>query len=146
MRRPKVATPIGLGEHGGIPLIRFHAPGARAIHRPVIRVRHDHGVAEAFQPLRHPLAFSPAFQQHAERRSCPKDRRQPLRGRRDACRQHDDALLIHNPNFTLSRMQIDGTILHGWLLLLRLERVSLGGAETLPRDAASRFISSSCLL
>lgn len=46
-----------LRERARVSLIRLHAPAAGGVHRGVVRVGHDHGMAEPFEMLRDPLAL-----------------------------------------------------------------------------------------
>jgi hypothetical protein len=47
-----------------------------------------------------------------------KGRDEPLPRRRDALVTHHGAVRVDDPNLTVSHVEIDGTIDHGWLLLL----------------------------
>ncbi len=143
MGRPIPAAAIGLGQRGHIAPIGFNPPLARAVHRGVTRVGDHHGMAPPFQALRHPLAFGPALQQHPQRRPGRKDPGQGLGPRRHPAREDLGAVLIHDANFTLTRVQIDGTIFHGWLLLsCASSALPFVERKRYHAGSASRFIPS----
>ena len=57
MHRPIPAAAIRLGQGRRVAAIGLDPAAQRAIHRPVIRVGHNHLVARVLQRLGHPLAF-----------------------------------------------------------------------------------------
>src|SRR6516164_4846347 len=81
--------------------------------------------------LRHPLALGRGLDEDAHPRAPPEHVREPVARRQDPLID-DLPTLRHDPNLAFLLMQIDGTILHGWSPLLRLERVSQCGARKLP--------------
>ena len=64
VRRAIRAEPGRLRQHPGITPIRLHAPAPFGIHRRVIRIRHNHRVAQALDRLRHPFAFGRRLEEH----------------------------------------------------------------------------------
>jgi hypothetical protein len=143
MRQSIRAMLTRFGEGGDIAAIRFDAPAPVSVHRSVIRVGHDHVVAELFKILRDPLTFRRRLHENTQPRSSPKDVGEPF-----ACR--GDPLIDqvasrrHNASLTFFLVEVDGTILHGWSPLLRLERVFAmwSGSYHVTKEA-SRFILSS---
>jgi hypothetical protein len=67
--------------------------------------------------LRHPFALGTALEQNPQARPTAEDSIELGSRRVDATIQDHRLLLIEHSNLATSRMQIDGTIFHGWLLL-----------------------------
>ena len=117
MRGPIDPPPARDRQRRHIPFVGLDLARPRPIHRRVIRIGHDHLVAERLELLRDPLALGTALQQNPQARPTAEDPIE-LRPRRvDPTIQDHRLLLIENPNLTTSQMQINGTIFHGWLLL-----------------------------
>src|SRR5260221_13305124 len=92
--------------------------------------------------LRDPFAARATLEQNPQRRSTAEHLSQSRARRRDPSLHHDRTRSVDDPNLAFLRMQIDGTILHGWLLLCAFERVTLCGAHATTRDqpAASSYL------
>src|SRR5574339_541447 len=73
-------------------------------------------MARSFDRLRHPLTLGAGLEQHAHPRPAAKYLRQALARRRDRPVEDHRPVGVHDPNQRFTRMQINGTILHGWLL------------------------------
>jgi hypothetical protein len=98
--------------------------------------------------LGHPFALGAALEQNPHPPPRPKHATQEITPRRDAAMPHDLPLGGHDSNLTFLAVQIDGTILHGWLLLVSAlfpQGVNhlCGAQATTHSRAATRFISSS---
>ena len=117
MGRPIPAATIRLRQGGHIPAIRLDRAAQVAIHRRKIRIRHDHRVSRCLERLRDPLAFRAGLEQNPDRPDARKRRHQPRRRRRHPALPPDASFAIHDANLAIPRVPIDGTILHGWLLL-----------------------------
>src|SRR5262245_12253087 len=124
---------------------------ALAIHRREIRIGDDHLRAGRLKRLRHPLTVGPTFQQNSNRSQSTKRGDEWLRARPHAPVPPHLPRLVDHPNPAVPQMPIDGTIDHGWLLLVKgsahTERDHLFVERKLPRQsrAAGRFISSPCV-
>src|SRR5216683_829803 len=128
MCRPVVAALTGVCQRRCVAPIGLDASAPAGIHRSIIRIRDDHVVPHALEMLRNPFAFCRCLDENPHARATPKDMRETIARRGDAL-VADLTILGHNANLTFLLVQVDGTILHGWSPLLRLERVSQCGAE-----------------
>src|SRR6185295_18524368 len=133
---------IRLCQCGDVAAIGLDATRPLTVHRRVVRIGHDHRVPQALEMLRDPLAAGATLEQDPQRRPPAENLREARTRGRNASLQHDRTLAVDDPDLAFLRMQIDGTILHGWLLLVRLERVYPCGAHATTQGSASRFISS----
>jgi hypothetical protein len=75
-------------------------------------------MAQAFEMLGDPLTLGAALEQNAHRRAIAEDPREVGPRRVAPTLFHDRPVLTPDPKLTTPQMQIDGNILHGWLLLL----------------------------
>src|SRR5436190_14935639 len=75
-------------------------------------------MAGGLQGLRDPLTLGAGLQQDPHRTVAAERLDQPRRGGRHALLSEDRAVGVDNANLAIPHVQIDGTIDHGWLLLL----------------------------
>src|SRR5687767_15333923 len=118
MHRAIPPAPIRFGQRRHVAAVGLHATVHLPIHRRVIRIDHDHLVPRRLQRPSHPLAFGPCLEHHPHPADPRKRRPQPFPRRRHALIADHGARRIDDPNLAIPHVQIDGTIDHGWLLLL----------------------------
>src|SRR5437867_1446145 len=136
-------TLAGFPQGSDVPAIRLDPPTPMAIHRAVIRIGDDDFMPHLLQVLRDPFTFGRRFYQNPHPWPAPKHMCQAFACRRDAP-INEFAGLRQDLNLTFSLVEINGTILHGWSPLLRLERVfALWSGSYHVTKEASRFILSS---
>src|SRR5262249_16659139 len=132
-----------LRQRGDVAAVGFGPPGPMAVHRAVVRIGHDHVMSDLLEVLRDPLTLRGRLHQHAHARPTPKYVGQSFARRGDPLIDHL-AALRHDANLTFFLVEVDGTILHGWSPLLRLERVfAMWSGSYHATKEASRFILSS---
>jgi hypothetical protein len=136
------AVVTGLGQSGDVATIRLDASAAVFVHWSIVRIGDDDFVSELLEVLGDPFTLRRSLYENAHGRSTPEDVCQSFACRRDAP-VDDLAARHHYPNLTFFLVQVDGTILHGWSPLLRLERVFAmwSGSYHVTKEA-SRFILS----
>jgi hypothetical protein len=118
MRRAIPAAPIRFGQGRHVAAVGFDLALQLAIHRRVIAVGHDDFVAGALERLCHPFTFGSRLEQDPHRAASLERPHQPLARRHHALIAQDRALRVDDPNQAMPHVQIDGTIDHGWLLLV----------------------------
>src|SRR5207245_8578251 len=92
--------------------IRLGAPGARGIHRCVIRIGHQHLVAERLQVSRDPLALRTRLEQDLRPRAIPQHRGEALATRDDPA-LGDGPVRVADAELALALVQIQSYDIHG---------------------------------
>ena len=133
MRATIEPVPIRLRERCDVAPIGFHPPSARSIHQRVVRISDHHLVAKTLQMLSDPFAAATTLHQDSHRCPAGEDRRQALPRRRDSTFEYDRTVRLDDPNLAFLGVQVDGTILHGWLLLCALSAFTLVEPTLPPR-------------
>jgi hypothetical protein len=144
IRRAIDAGAVGLGQRRHVAPIRLDPARSRPIHRGEVRVGHDDFVAQLFEAGGDPLAFRTGLQEDAHPGAPAKHRGKLISARDDASLEDHRALRRHNANLAMLRVEIDGTIVHGWLLLCAVSAFVLVERYATTRDqpAASSHLSS----
>src|SRR5262245_59488566 len=142
MRQPIRAVVTGFGERRDIASISLNAPALVAVHRSIVRIGDDHFVPQLLEVLGDPFTLGRRLQQNAHPWPAPKYLCEAIARGRDAL-VNDLPTLGHDTNLTFLLVEVDGTIVHGWSPLLRLERVFAmwSGSYHLTKGT-SRFILS----
>ena len=94
-----------------VALVGLGASRAIGVHRRVVRVGHDHLVAQRFEVAGHPLAFRARLEQNTRSRSLTEHRGEPLTARRDSA-VGDGAVVRLDGPLSLALVQIQGDDLH----------------------------------
>src|SRR5690606_3110449 len=94
------------------------------------RIRHDDLVATGLDRLGDPFTVRPAFDQDPRARPPAKHVLELLDRRSHPPVEQHGPLLIHEPNERVTNVQINGTIVHGWLLLCALSALTSGLYES----------------
>src|SRR4030095_1613046 len=122
--------------------IGFHASATFPINQAVIRISHDDLVAQRLEMLRHPFTFGRGFDQNPRVWAPSEECSQSITRRANALIDHL-AALRQDSHLAFFRVQVDGTMLHGWSPLLRLRgRLRSVEPKLPPTKEASRFIVS----
>ena len=110
--------------------------------KAIVRVGHDDLMAQRFEDwAAHSLSVLASSRIRIGARP-PKTRRQRRARRVDASVEHDRPVCLDDPHLAPSRVEIDGTIFHGWLLLCALSASIMWSRRyTQGQPAASSHLS-----
>jgi hypothetical protein len=133
---------VGFHQRGHVAPIGLNPPRPRPVHRRVIGIRDNHLASQRFQARGDPLAFRTGLQEDAHPGPPAEHRRELIGARDDAPLEHHRFVRRHDPNLAMLRVEIDGTIVHGWLLLCALSAFIRCGAVRYHPGSAGRFIPS----
>ncbi len=142
VHHPIRSRPARLRQRQRVPLVVLvPAPPPPRVHRPVIRIDHQHPVPHPFQAPRHPLAFRPRLHQHLRRSSVAQRGHQPIPPRRDTGPAHLAALVVQPADLAFPFVQSMPRCTTVGLLSCALERVHVE-RQRYPAEETGRFIPS----